>query len=184
MSDQCFSNDTYNDFGAGYECGDNYSSLEGAQTCGIYGPSVYARGGLLNGKSSCAQSSDYAGADNMYKRTTLERPDIDLISIYTPQTTQVDSKYANPAVTSTGAYLYPRGIKYSTIQEQVQAESDKTFKNLIGNIERGQGKLTQGILGAQKFIPAQAPVQATERYYYLPPAGTGTAADALKSKLM
>ena len=179
MSDQCFSNDTYNDFGAGYECGDNYSSLEGAQTCGIYGPSVYARGGLLNGKSSCAQSSDYAGADNMYTRTTLERPDIDLINIYTPQTRQVNGKYANPAMTSTGKMLYPRGIPYSTIQEKVQAESDKTFKNLIGNINRGQNKLTQGILGAKQFPQAQA----TERYYYLPPAGT-TAADALKKQLM
>ena len=167
MSDQCFSNDTYNDFGAGYECGDNYSSLEGAQTCGIYGPSVYARGGLLNGKSSCAQSSDYAGADNMYAQTTLDRPDIDLISIYTPQTTQTDDgKYANPAMTSTGKMLYPRGIPYSGIMQKVQAKSDKTFNNLVGNIKQGQKTLAQGILGAQKFP------QATEGYYYLLPDNT------------
>ena len=123
----------------------------------------------------------------MYKRTTLERPDIDLINIYTPQTRQVNGKYANPAMTSLGSMLYPEG-EYSGQQTILQAESDKTFKNLIGNIERGQGKLARGILGAQNpqaQAPAQAPAQATERYYYLPPAGTGTtAAEALKRQLM
>ena len=110
----------------------------------------------------------------MYKRTTLERPDIDLINIYTPQTRQVNGKYANPAMTSLGSMLYPDG-EYSGQQTILQAESDKTFKNLIGNIERGQGKLAQGILRAQKFPQAQAPAQvqapaqATERYYYLSP---------------
>ena len=180
MSDQCFSNDTYNDFGAGYECGDNYSSLEGAQTCGIYGPSVYARGGLLNGKSSCAQSSDYAGADNMYAPTTLDRPDIDLISIYTPQTTQVDGKYANPAVTSKGEYLYPRGIKYSTIQEEVQRKSDNTFGKLVKRIGEGKDKLTKSYLGAQGYLKAQAPV---EGYYYYADMPFNRAA-ALKKALM
>ena len=187
MSDQCFSNETYNDFGAGYECGDNYSSLEGGQTCGVYGSSIYARGGMLNGKSSCAQSSDYAGAQNMYSETVTDIPDISKLSFFPGETVLNNQHYYNPFVQADGSYVYPKlrpGVLYSREMEREMIKAGEIYKNAIDNIAQGNEKVTDGYAKARGFEPVPVAAAAKpEGFYYAPPPIYQTPSDLLNKKI-
>ena len=189
MSDQCFSNETYNDFGAGYECGDNYSSLEGGQTCGVYGSSIYARGGMLNGKSYCSQSSDYAGAQNMYAGTTTEIPDIDQLNFFPGETVLNNQHYYNPFVQADGSYVYPKlrpGVLYSPIMEKKMIAAGEIYKNAIDNITKGDEKVTDAYAQARGFGVAPLTAAKPEGFYYQQPnyqEKYATPADFLNKKL-